>query len=72
MTEITIYTNGGAINYQLIETTANFKKDLIAALEAGSVTVDTIDGASLIINPLTAAAIEIRSIKEQAPPGSGK
>lgn len=70
MTEIIIYTAGGIVSYVLRDTTKDYKRDLTAALENGTTTVETIDGSSLIINPLNAAAIEIRDHKqEEDPPG---
>ena len=72
MTEITIYTAGGAVTYTLRDTTDDFKDKFTAALEQGTVTVETVVGSALIINPLNAAAIEIRSIDEDTPPGSEK
>lgn len=62
---LTIYTQGGAIDYQISATTPNFKDDLITALEGGCVTVDTLEGGTLLINPLQAVAIEIN---ETTPP----
>ena len=70
MTEIIIYTTEGMVSYVLRATTNNYKHDLTAALENGTTTVETIDGSSLIINPLNAVAIEIREHKqEEDPPG---
>lgn len=56
---LTVYTQNGAINYQVRASTPNFKDDLLAALERGATIVDTVDGSTLIINPLQATAIEI-------------
>jgi hypothetical protein len=69
VTEVTIYTSGGVVSYVLRATTKDFKRDLIAALEQGTVTVETLDGSSLIINPLNAAAIEVKD-SEDTPPGA--
>lgn len=62
---LTIYTQSGAIDYQVKASTPNFKADLIEALTQGVVSVDTVDGSTLIINPLQATAIEI---SEHIPP----
>lgn len=56
---LTIYTQNGIIDYQVEATTPNFKDDLIAALTSGCVTVDTLDGGTLLINPMQAVAVEI-------------
>ena len=69
MTEVIIYTAEGMVSYVLRNTTKDFKKDLVAALESGTTTVETIDGSSLIINPINAAAIEVKEYKED-PPGA--
>ncbi len=69
MIDITIYTSSGVVQYTLKATTNNFKQDLIAGLEQGTVTVETLDGSSLIINPLNAAAIEIKDSTDDTPPG---
>lgn len=70
MTEVIIYTAGGMVSYVLRNTTKDFKRDLTAALENGTTTVETIDGSSLIINPLNTAAIEIKDYyQEKDPPG---
>ena len=70
MTEIIIYTTEGMVSYVLRDTINNYNHYLTAALENGTTTVETIDGSSLIINPLNAVAIEIREHKqEEDPPG---
>ena len=73
MTEVTIYTAGGAVTYTLRDTTDDFADDLANAIAEGNVIkATTADGSLLVINPLNAAAIEIRSIDEDTPPGSEK
>ena len=69
MTEITIYTTAGAVTYVVRDTCDNFKEKLTAALEQGTTTVETIEGSNLIVNPLNAAAIEVKEIEEANPPG---
>ena len=63
--EVLIYTQNGAIPYEVVETCENFAEKLAAALEQGSVMLDTIDGSKLIINPINAAAIEIRESEKR-------
>ena len=70
MTEVTIYTGGGAVSYVLRDTTNDFVTVLSEALEKGTVTVTTAEGSTLYINPLNAAAIEIKAIKDDTPPGA--
>lgn len=67
MVEITIYTSQGAITYTVKKTVDNFAEVLTASLETGYVSVETEDGANLIINPVCAAAIEIRELKCSPP-----
>ena len=67
MVEITIYTSQGAITYTVHKTVDNFVEVLSAALEKGYVTLETTEGACLIINPINAAAIEIKELDD--PPG---
>lgn len=57
--EITIYTGQGAVSYTVKATCNKFREALLAGLEKGYVTVETIEGATLFINPMSAAAIEI-------------
>lgn len=70
MTEVTIYTGGGAVSYVLRDTTNDFVTVLSEALEKGTVTVTTAEGSTLYINPLNTAAIEIRKIEEDTRPGA--
>ena len=62
MVEIIIYTSQGAITYTVKKTVDNFVEVLTKALESGYVSVSTLEGSSLIINPLNVAAIEIREL----------
>lgn len=71
MTEITIYTSGGSVTYILRDTTEDFADELSDALAGGSVVkAETADGSLLVINPINAAAIEIKPVDEDTPPGS--
>ena len=67
MVEITIYTSQGAITYTVLKTCDNFIEALTSALEKGYVSVDTTEGSRLIINPINAAAVEIKELDD--PPG---
>ena len=62
MVEIIIYTSQGAITYTVKKTVDNFVEVLTKARESGYVSVETVEGSSLVINPLNVAAIEIREI----------
>lgn len=65
MVEIIIYTSQGAITYTVKKTVDNFVEVLTKALESGYVSVETVEGSSLIINPLNVAAIEIRELSDE-------
>jgi hypothetical protein len=62
MVELIIYTSQGAITYAVKKTVDNFVEVLTKALESGYVSVETVEGSNLVINPLNVAAIEIREI----------
>lgn len=68
MTEITIYTSSGAVTYILRNTRDDYITALVEGLEKGTVTATTAEGSTLYINPLNAAAIEIKAIEEDTPP----
>lgn len=58
--DIIIYTMQGAVlERTVIATTKNFEDMLCSALEDGSVMLDTVDGTKIIINSMTAVAIEV-------------
>lgn len=64
--DITIYaTTGAAIEYTVIAHNGiEFEDELCAALEEGCVLLDTVVGNKVIINPLTAVAVEIAAVRE--------
>ena len=65
--EVTVYTGQGAITYSVKAASDNFIEAFLSAIEKGIVSVETVDGATLIINPLNAAAIEVGK-EEDIPP----
>lgn len=48
----------------LLHNGIEFEDELCAALEEGCVLLDTVDGNKVIINPLTAVAVEIAAVRE--------
>ena len=64
MVELTIYTAQGAITYTVKKTADDFANVLTQAIESGYVSVETAEGSVLIINPLNAAAIEIKELSD--------
>lgn len=61
--EINIYTSQGCISYVVKKTTDDFIEKILGALESGYAVVETVDGASLVINPMNAVAIDIRDVE---------
>lgn len=58
--DITIYTMQGAVlERTVVATMQDFESALCSAFEEGSVILDTIDGTKIIINPMTAVAVEV-------------
>lgn len=62
--EIIIYTSGGALSFEVIETVDNFRERLASFLEEGTVALDTVEGSQLIINSVNVVAVEIRNDEE--------
>ncbi len=65
MVEVTIYTAQGVVTYTISKASDNFIEELTSALENGYVAVDTIEGSRLIINPMNAAAIELKELSSE-------
>lgn len=65
MVELTIYTAQGAITYMVKKTSDDFTDILTKAIESGYVSMETVEGSTLIINPLNAAAIEIKELSDE-------
>lgn len=65
MVELTIYTAQGAITYTVKKTSDDFTDILTKAIESGYVSMETVEGSTLIINPLNAAAIEIKELSDE-------
>ena len=64
MVEVIIYTSHGEITYTLRKTVDDFAERLTKAIESGYVSVETVEGSTLVINPLNAVAIEIKDFSE--------
>ena len=64
---ITVYTSGGAIEYEVPATCADFDSRMASALANGDILLlDTMDGGKLVLNPLQSVAIEIAEITANA------
>ena len=63
--DITIYTMQGAVLERIVvATTKDFEDTLCSALEESAVMLDTIDDTKIIINPMTAVAVEVSKAYE--------
>lgn len=58
--KITIYTQTGALSFDVVASGKDFDDRLAAALEQGSVVLDTVEGSRLILCALNVVAIEIQ------------
>jgi hypothetical protein len=62
--EVIIYTGQAAVSFYVEATTANFQERLAAALEEGTVMLDTVEGSKLMLNAINVVAIEVRTATE--------
>ncbi len=61
--EVIIYTSNAALSFNVAATTDDFQGRLAAALEEGTVLLDTIEGSKLILNAINVVAIEVNTAK---------
>lgn len=62
--EVLIYTSNAALSFNVVATTSDFQERLAAALEEGTVLLDTVEGTKLILNAINVVAIEVRKAKQ--------
>lgn len=62
--ELIIYTANAALQFNVVATTSDFQERLAAALEEGTVVLDTIEGSRLILNAINVVAIEVHKEAE--------
>jgi hypothetical protein len=62
--EVIIYTSQAEFSFYVEATTANFQERLAAALEEGTVMLDTVEGSKLMLNAINVVAIEVRTATE--------
>ena len=60
--EVVIYTQSGALSFEVLASTNDFEERLAAALEQGTVLLDTVDGSKLVLCAINVVAIEVREI----------
>ena len=63
--EVIIYTSTAAWSYNVEATTDDFQERLAAALEVGTVLLDTVEGSKLILNAINVVAIEVHKAGAQ-------
>jgi len=59
--EVVIYTSNAALSFNVAATTSDFQNKLAAALEEGTVILDTVEGSKLILNAINVVAIEVNT-----------
>lgn len=59
---IVIYTQNGAIPFEVEVTTSDFQERLAEALEQGTVMLSLADGGKLVLCAINVVAIEVREI----------
>lgn len=60
--EVVIYTQSGALSFEVIASTNDFEERLASALEQGTVLLDTVDGSKLVLCAINVVAIEVREV----------
>ncbi len=58
--ELTIYTPHAVLTFDVYATTTDFQERLAAALEEGTVVLDTTEGSRLVLNAINVVAIDIK------------
>ena len=59
--ELIIYTSQAALSFNVEATTTDFQDKLAAALEEGTVILDTVECTKLILNAINVVAIEVHA-----------
>ena len=59
--EVIIYTSQAVYSFYVEATTTDFQERLAAALEEGTVLLDTVEGTKLILNAINVVAIEVHT-----------
>lgn len=64
--EVIIYTQSSALSFEVVASCNDFEERLAAALEQGTVLLDTVDGSKLVLCAINVAAIEVREVGAEA------
>ena len=60
--EVIVYTQSGALSFEVIASGSDFEERLAAALEQGTVLLDTAEGSKLVLCAINVVAIEVREV----------
>ena len=60
--EVIIYTQSGALSFEVLASGNDFEERLAGALEQGTVLLDTVDGSKLVLCAINVVAIEVREV----------
>ena len=60
--EVIIYTQSGALSFEVLASSDDFEERLAGALEQGTVLLDTVDGSKLVLCAINVVAIEVREV----------
>ena len=60
--EVIIYTQSGALSFDVLASGNDFEERLAGALEQGTVLLDTADGSKLVLCAINVVAIEVREV----------
>jgi len=64
--EVIIYTQSSALSFEVVASGNDFEERLAAALEQGTVLLDTVDGSKLVLCAINVVAIEVREVGAEA------
>lgn len=64
--ELVVYTQSGAVGFEVIQTSNNFQEKVAEALESGTVLLELASGGKLILCAVNVVAIEIHCASEQS------
>lgn len=64
--EVIIYTQSGALSFEVLSSGNDFEERLAGALEQGTVLLDTVDGSKLVLCAINVVAIEVREVDAAA------
>ena len=63
--ELVVYTQSGAVTFQVKATADNFEDRVAAALEEGTVILELVDGGKIILCAINVVAIEVHAASKE-------